>query len=281
MTDQPTPEAIAAQIHHLETMRPTLGDVAVNAAIAALRQQLAELQPTPTGHIEAGGNITARDIITGVQHITQLYLETGGQWREADYRRALARYLAWLHDAVGQVVLRGILKRAGQEAAVLSLAEVYVPLAAETQPEEDDRLQRQLKSLSPRQAAERLAETAPTTREISMRQLLAQGPRLIVIGAPGCGKTTVLQHIAFTLCRALQADQPALAEAELGLTGPLPLPIYVPLNRYADHRRRFADHPDPRQRQLATFISHYLIEKQAGLDLPDNFFAALVNQGVT
>ncbi len=279
MTDQPTPAAIAAQIQQLESLRPTLGNVAVDAAIAALRQQLVELAPPPSGHIEAGRDISARDIITGVQHITQLYLDTGGRRREADYRRALARYLAWLADAVGQVVLRGILKRAGQEAVALSLADIYVPLAAETRPEDDDRLQRQMLRLSRKGVETRLAGPGLVPADISMRELLAQGPRLIVIGAPGCGKTTVLQHIAFTLCRALQTNQPELAKTELGLTGPLPLPIYVPLNRFAEHRRRFADHPDPHQRQLATFISHYLIEKQAGLDVPENFFAALVDQG--
>ena len=59
----------------------------------------------------------------------------------------------------------------------------------------------------------------------------------------------------------------------------MPLPIYVPLSLYADHRRRFADHADPRQRQLATFINNYLLERQAGLNLPNDFFATLLNQG--
>ena len=112
-----------------------------------------------------------------------------------------------------------------------------------------------------------------------MRQLLAQGGSLAVIGALGCGKTTVLQHIAWTLAAALRSDQPAFAAEHLGLTGELPLPIYVPLSLYADHRRQFAKHHDPHQRQLATFINYYLIERQAALQLPEDFFAVLLNQG--
>jgi hypothetical protein len=81
------------------------------------------------------------------------------------------------------------------------------------------------------------------------------------------------------LAEALRTNQPALAAERLGLAGELPLPIYVPLSLYADHRRRFADHANPRQRQLATFINHYLLERQAGLDLPDDFFASLLNRG--
>jgi predicted NACHT family NTPase len=181
-------------------------------------------------------------------------------------------------------VLRGI-KRGGQQAVELSLQEIYVPLAAEALPEARDLLKRDLgRSARERErrsvAAEDALVAAPmAAARITMQELLRQGDRLVVIGAPGCGKTTVLQHIAWTLAEALRTDQPALATERLGMTGELPLPIYIPLSLYADHRRHFTDHPEPRQRQLATFINHYLLERQAGLDLPDDFFATLLNQG--
>lgn len=108
---------------------------------------------------------------------------------------------------------------------------------------------------------------------------MAQGKRLAVIGGPGCGKTTVLQHIAWTLAESLRGDDATLAADRLGLAGALPLPIYVPLSLYAGHRESFARHADPRQRQLATFIKDYLLERQAGLHLPDDFFATLLSQG--
>ena len=42
---------------------------------------------------------------------------------------------------------------------------------------------------------------------------------------------------------------------------------------------RFAAHPEPRQRQLATFINHYLLERKPAANLPDDFFATLLDQG--
>jgi formylglycine-generating enzyme required for sulfatase activity len=234
-------------------------------------------------------DVTARDIhttnlVTGTQHIVNIYRAGGGTRNEADYRAMLARYLEWLAVNMGRVVLRGI-KSGGQQAIDLSLDEIYVPLAAEALPEARETLKRGLGRLTGRSRrsagadeAELPADHTPVVR-ITMQDLLSQADRLAVIGTPGCGKTTVLQHIAWTLAEALRTNQPALAAERLGLAGELPLPIYVPLSLYADHRRRFADHADPRQRQLATFINHYLLERQAGLDLPDDFFASLLNQG--
>jgi formylglycine-generating enzyme required for sulfatase activity len=225
-----------------------------------------------TGGLEAE-HIQARDIVTGVQvnHIVHVYRAGGGVWSEEDYRAALTRYLDWLRAATGKVTLRGIIKRKDLPGGIeLSLDEMYVPLAAEALPEAREGLKRGL--------GERLSET-DQARRITMRELLAQGSRLALIGAPGCGKTTVLYHIAWTLAEALRTGQTRPAADRLGLRGELPLPVYVPLSLFADHRRRFADHPDPRQRQLATFINHNLIERQAGLNLPDDFFATLLNQG--
>jgi formylglycine-generating enzyme required for sulfatase activity len=224
---------------------------------------------TARGDLEAGG-----DIVTGVQvnHIVHVYQSGKGSWSEADYRAALGRYLAWLRAAAGQVVLSGI-KRGGQQVVQLPLDEVYVPLAAEALPEAREELKRPGR----RPAGE--PDDLGGTRRITMRDLLGQGSRLAVVGAPGCGKTTVLYHIAWTLAEALATGNAGLAADRLGLPGELPLPVYVPLSLYAEHRRRFTDHPDPRQRQLATFINHYLLERQAGLALPDDFFSTLLNRG--
>jgi predicted NACHT family NTPase len=262
-----------------------------------------------------GGKATGLEVNQLTAHIVNVYRERG-RWGEEDYRAALDRYLDWVRAANGRVVLRGI-KRGGQQAVELSLDEVYVPLAAETLPDARAELKRELglrgarpeelalslskgfSLASPGQGGAETLRVSDQPRQITMRQLLAQGSRLAVIGAPGCGKTTVLQHVAWSLAEALRSGRPELAADRLGLTGDpssyrsggselalnavkgpgLPLPIYVPLSLYADHRRRFADHPDPRQRQLATFISHYLLERQAGLDLPDDFFAALLDRG--
>jgi formylglycine-generating enzyme required for sulfatase activity/energy-coupling factor transporter ATP-binding protein EcfA2 len=233
--------------------------------------------PTPRRGVRARRDIQARDIVTGVQlnPIMQVYHQSGGRGTPADYRAALQRYLAWLEANTSRVVLRGI-KREGQQAIDLPLHAIYVPLAAEAVPEAPVQLKRGRRGAA--DEAELLGLHGQTQR-MTLRELLAQGTRLAVTGAPGCGKTTVLQHIACTLAEALRTDQPGLATERLGLTGVLPLPIYVPLSLYALHRRQCADDRDPRQRQLATFITQYLIERQAGLNLPEDFFATLLDQG--
>jgi formylglycine-generating enzyme required for sulfatase activity/energy-coupling factor transporter ATP-binding protein EcfA2 len=261
-------------------------DADVQAQIAALERQLAELKrqtasksSTTVGgdQVEASGPVATRSsaLNTGsgtaiVGHIVNLYRERG-TWNEADYRAALERYLTWVCAATSRVVLRGI-KRGGQQAVELPLDDVYVPLAAEALPAPLEELKRGL-----RRGREPME--AEAVQHITMRELLTQGDRLAVIGAPGCGKTTVLQHIAWTLAEALSTGRIDLAAERLGISGQLPLPIYVPLSLYAEHREQFARDPDPHRRQLAAFINHHLIERQAGLKLPDDFFATLLDNG--
>ncbi|MFZ1599425.1 MAG: NACHT domain-containing protein, partial [Anaerolineae bacterium] len=92
-----------------------------------------------------------------------------------------------------------------------------------------------------------------------------------------------LQHIAWTLTLALFQDQPGLAAARVGLRlakgEALPLPIFVPLSAYAQHRRSLSAPAAPEMRTLAYFISHYLIDKQSTLKLPTDFFTRLLNAG--
>lgn len=54
------------------------------------------------------------------------------------------------------------------------------------------------------------------------------------------------------------------------------LPIFVSLSSYAQERRKQGT---PEKRTLATFITHYLIEKQSGLNLPADFFTRLLDRG--
>ena len=128
-----------------------------------------------------------------------LALSQRGAGSKEDYEAALKRYLAWLSNSTGTVWLRGI-QRGDAKAIELSLGDIYVPLAAEALPEA-----RELISRDPdKQAPNR--ET-PGAERILLRDLLSQGDHLAVIGAPGCGKTTVLQHIAWTLAEALSSGQ--------------------------------------------------------------------------
>jgi formylglycine-generating enzyme required for sulfatase activity len=127
---------------------------------------------------------------------------------------------------------------------------------------------------------------------VDVGQLLLQGSRLVITGAPGSGKSTVLQYVTWTLARALRTGDAQLAAERLGFTIPkdtegnsqpeqleLPLPVFIPLQAYAEHLRHFGRWDDARRATLAAFISDYLIRRQAGLGLPADFFEQLLVRG--
>jgi DNA segregation ATPase FtsK/SpoIIIE-like protein len=190
------------------------------------------------GGVAVGRDLQRSNVSTGdgniqaIGHIVTIVHNASGKRSQEEDRAAVARYLDWVCAANGKVVLSGIL-RGGQQAIELPLDQVYVPLAAEAARPALDVLRDRL---SRRETAERqgrrpepeLAEEMDRARQITMKDLLSQGKHLAVIGAPGCGKTTVLQHIAWTLAAALRAGDGELAQQRLGLSGELPLPHLCP-----------------------------------------------------
>ena len=179
------------------------------------------------------------------------------------FRQALTRYLIWLDETCGWLTLRGI-KQRDQQVLTLPLDEVYTSLTVE----------------------------AGGSHTVDVGQLLLQGSRLVGTGAPGSGKSTVLQYVTWTLARALLTGDAQLAADRLDFTIPedeegkpqpsqleLPLPIFIPLHAYAEHLRRFGDGGEARKATLAGSISDYLIRRQAGLGLPDDFFEQLLLRG--
>jgi hypothetical protein len=188
--------ATIMQTAHLREATQSLRDMACD--VEAIRQAVA-LATSRTGNVTATRDITAHNLVTGSQtiHIINVYQEGEGNWGEAEYRAALERYLVWLTATTGRVVLRGI-QRSGQQAVELSLQDVYVPLAATPLPTARDRLKGQLERRASGRAASRmeavaeLGLSAAPPERITIQDLLHQGERLVLIGAPGCGKTTVL-----------------------------------------------------------------------------------------
>ena len=227
---------------------------------AMLRRGLAQAGShlTVAGDLIQIGNITHSTGIAIGKNITQiihLYRQPDEALDEAHLGQQIAEYLKWVMARYGKIELRGV-RRAGSQVVQLDLEQIYVPLEATTYRER---------------------------RAIKLNEVLALGPRLTVIGGPGSGKSTVLQHVAWTLATALVRDDPALATTQLGLAlaanATLPLPIFLPLSAYALQRRKFEAAHDPRDRTLAGFISYYLIEQQSEFNLPKDFFVRLLNSG--
>jgi formylglycine-generating enzyme required for sulfatase activity len=226
------------------------------------------------------GEVRESIIVTGdnnsVTYIIREYLGAGRQPPDqTTLPRQVAGYLIWMRERFGTIELRGI-KREGQQVVQLNLETVYVPLEAEALGgwggHRSIRLN-QVLGLKTQLDRPGSGMAWPVEKEgVAVN-------RLIITGGPGSGKTTVLQHIAWTLATAIAADDPAMAHQKLGLEDTLPLPIFIPLSAYAQHLRGLPASTDPRERTLAAFISRYLIEKQSGLDLPRDFFARLLGSG--
>jgi formylglycine-generating enzyme required for sulfatase activity len=196
--------------------------------------------------------------------------------QKGSLQQQITGYLNWVRDRYGSIELRGI-KREGHQVLQLDLEKVFVPLSAT--------------SYSGRQSG-----------KIAMDQILAQGSRLIITGGPGCGKTTVLQHVAFVLATAIACDDLELAKRRLGYQPDskqseqaqakeddekqeefkgLPLPIFVPLSAFSEYLRKLekGDVIEAGAETLAVFISRYMKTRESGLNLPEYFFDKLLTTG--
>ncbi|MCK6585774.1 MAG: NACHT domain-containing protein, partial [Anaerolineales bacterium] len=186
----------------------------------------------------------------------------------------LVNYLKWVKDYFEYIELRGI--EQGESPVIrLKLDEVYIPLQAETLREAEEFIEDQFR------IKEKGTRIKPTdraeNRRIQLDELLVDDKtRIIITGGPGCGKTTVLQHIAWSLAQGW-LENSNFAEKKTGIKPPYPLPIYVPLNLYARHLRDFANAP-AKKRTLAGFISEYLVLNMVGPEISSDFFAFLLQE---
>ena len=153
------------------------------------------------GTAPGAGAIHANDLSgnanTGLQ-IVNLYLAAGpaAMGREA-ITEQVGRYLRWLRERTQHITLRGIERSGGAPVVQLPLATAYVPLRARPQARWEDGGAPSAPNDRSAQHAQhaRSARSAPTARhedepdrDIALDQLLALGPRLVVVGGPGSGK---------------------------------------------------------------------------------------------
>src|SRR5271157_2109922 len=107
-------------------------------------------------------------------------------------------YLDWVEESFRNITLRGI-EQEGRQVVTLPLERIYVPLCAEI-------------DLREFQENEEIYETEKSNQKVILlnQALRLSPPRLIVTGGPGCGKSTVLQHFAWTLAVAIKSGNAAL-----------------------------------------------------------------------
>ena len=250
------------------------GYAAISAA--AYLRSLLDIQPVPP---------RSRD---SIRQLKEDYVQSGGgSVTGEEFEAAVVRYLKWVSAATRHIVIRG-LRPENNQAIILPVSTSFVSLdASATGIPEEEHVSSEELNLDPIDFA-RLSPMAETVnggiqtdrlRPIPVESVLSISSNCVITGGPGSGKTTVLQYIAHTIAQAILHDEPREVSDRLRILGELPVPVFVPLNAFAKHLKDFGDSPDPRDRTLLRFIEHYLIVRQATLDLPHDFFSRLLQHG--
>jgi nucleoside phosphorylase len=109
--------------------------------------------------------------------------------RSEQIAQQVAGYLRWLQARTENIELRGIERAGGAPVVLLPLETAYVPLRAKWMRGDTD---------------------------IALNKVLGLGNRLVIVGGPGSGKTTVLLHMAWALASSLLNRQSEPARSRLG-----------------------------------------------------------------
>jgi formylglycine-generating enzyme required for sulfatase activity len=217
----------------------------LSPSIAPLRQLLAQLEGAPAivnagaGAIALDGGVAAGQDGVAVGHnvlgdvlinsIKIIYAGHDAQHMQAA-QSLLRRYLRQLADDCAPLKLKAIdqgAARPGQQP--LGLTSVYVDLNVDLRIPSDTTL---AAYLSAARQHERMAEKQET-RQVSVLEALAHHPRLVLLGKPGSGKSTLSAYLALSLAQAGLGDATALKRLGAEWThGPL-LPVRVILRQFA------------------------------------------------
>lgn len=278
---------IKAAIQAQEALRGILPDEQIEATLVALKGRYHALlgdagnvdQGTPSPAAGAGRtSVTAGDIAAETTNIaggniTLVRVEAGGQFfygatppaaAKTKDPHALRRYLEYLIACNQHLRLQGI--RSGSQPLSVALEKVYISLTAE---------EKHLGSLS----AERDETSSTWTRggPLSTAQALQRYRRLVIVGDPGCGKTTLLAYLALTYARALLDGRDWVKE-RLGLDEAGYLPVLLPLRDLGRHLTETL----PQQGKdgpavLLDFLHTY--HKNQEINLPEDFFRGPLEAG--
>jgi formylglycine-generating enzyme required for sulfatase activity len=279
---------LETQLHSLrqtleETRRqlasnPALTPDMVEAMLAPLRQQIAGVE----ARIRATRYDQREQQVGSQINVAGDYYAGAPAAPVLDDETALARYLCHMIEANRRLQLQGI-RSAGQLVSI-DLEEIYITLTAterRTVAAEETWID-EMAGLAPSEAGRAVRLEAGRPREtvtqvkVKVQEALAAHPRLVVLGDPGCGKTTLQHYLALTYARDLLGEA-RLVERRLGLREQR-LPILLPLRDFARYLE--AHHPDSSTdgpKLLLDYLRTYFAHQD--IPLPQRFFAGRLGRG--
>lgn len=235
------------------------------AKMAAIQKQLAQMEPDSGMQAEEPRSVTAGD--RGVAIGGDLNGNIIVPAAEDDPVKAIADYLKWLdltHSAVrGNEIFKGV---TDTKVDPLQLRSVFVDLNVTFEIEEKLTYKEYLQQEKKRRATllEKMASTKNRNivveygeqqreqRQVRVFEILGAYSRLVLIGDPGCGKSTIGQFVTLALARARMKDESLLKRLGPDWThGPL-LPVPIVLRDFA------ASQPSPDVRGRANDLWKYL-----------------------
>ena len=299
MTSQPSkPLELDRDIAALESLRGRLPDATLDAAIAALRTQngaIAQgqdalavsaggigIQGDSHGDINAGQQFSAQEgaqIIYAEQGATIVIGDAPVTMTAVDRQSALGRYLQHLISQNRYLQLQGI--RSGGKLVNIELDRIYVTLRATRLREQRAELGwlSQEMALAPGER-HRGIDQAPSgdTTHVTVNEALADHRRLVVLGDPGCGKTTLLRYLTLLYARDL-AEETGMVREKLGLPETGWLPIFLPLRQIGRYLQQHYPNDDGTEGHAILLQFYAQMLKNERIELPADFFDTWLHQG--
>lgn len=202
--------------------------------------------------------------IGGDMLINSIKIVLGLEKKSLPHPEALVRYLENMISTHQWLPLQGI-RTGGNQPLSVPLEKVYVSLTA---------MDKQVGGAPHRSKDDDLIRDSGT---LSIGTALARYSRLVMIGDPGSGKTTLMAYLALTYARTLgTADD--LVKSRLGLDEASSLPILLPLRDLGRHLSE--EHPNP-GKDGPMLLLNFLHEVYAANDikLPEDFFSTYLESG--
>ncbi|MCP4546806.1 MAG: SUMF1/EgtB/PvdO family nonheme iron enzyme [bacterium] len=191
---------------------------------------------------------------------------------------AQARYLDYVIETNRRLRLQGI--RSASGLVSVELEEVYVTLTATMRRAVVAQESWEMVGTAPDDARhwemDRSRETVEQVK-VEVQEALAAYPRMVVLGDPGCGKTTLLRYLALTFARDL-TDRAGLVVERLQLDGEQRLPVLLPLRDFGRYLE--THHSDPSTdgpKLLLDYLRAYFANQD--IPLPERFFADRLQRG--